>query len=173
MDEHGGGFIGRIRKRLEEEGTGTAENFGLGGLTTDQLIARLELAPVEDQSDLAIVTIGINDVPRAPDNNADKRVPIERHDSNVHAILEDLKSRCRVLYVTQYPVNYRKRGLEKTIVESYINVGRQVAHEIGVDILDIHAEIDDGKFNAFIHNYCQQILNSNTITSLFIVTWFI
>ena len=147
-----GGFIVRIGKRLEQEGLGTAENFGIGGHTTDDMIPRLPGIPIHDPSDIAIIALGINDVPRTPDNRPENRVPLDRHDSNVHAILENLKERCQVLYVTQYPVNYVDRGLDKSLVESYVNVGRQVAHEVGVQILDIHPEIDDAKYNAFIHS---------------------
>ena len=147
-----GGFIVRIGKRLEQEGLGSAENFGIGGHTTDDMVPRLPELPINHPSDIAFVTLGINDVPRSPDAKPDNRVPLDRHDSNVHTILENLKARCTVLYVTQYPVNYLDRGLEKSLVESYVNVGRQVAHEVGVDILDIHPEIDDDKYNAFIHS---------------------
>ncbi|HAA77194.1 TPA: hypothetical protein DCE37_18935 [Candidatus Latescibacteria bacterium] len=146
-----GGFIARIGKRLQQEGLGHAENYGIGGHSTDDMLPRLPDLPIHDNSDIAIVTLGINDVPRAPDPRPDRRVPLDRHDANVHTIVENLKGRCRVLYVTQYPVNYDQRGLDKQLVESYVNVGRQVAHEIGVEILDIHPEIDDAKYAAFIH----------------------
>ena len=149
-DTEGGGFIARIGKRLEQEGLGSAENFGIGGHTTDDMIPRLPGLAINDSSDISIVTLGINDVPRTPDNAPDRRVPLDRHDANVHKILEDLKGRCRVLYVTQYPVAYVDRGLDKALVESYVNLGRQVANEVGVDVLDIHSEIDENKYSAFI-----------------------
>lgn len=149
-DTEGGGFIVRIGKRLEEEGIGSAENFGIGGHTTDDMIPRLPRIAVNSKSDIAIIALGINDVPRTPDSKPDRRVPLDRHDRNVHQILEDLSGRCRVLYTTQYPVNYADRGLEKSVVESYVNVGRQVAHEVGVEILDIHNEIDSEKYETFI-----------------------
>jgi lysophospholipase L1-like esterase len=150
-DTEGGGFIVRIGKRLEKENRGGSENFGIGGHTTDDMMPRLPTIPIQSESDIVICTLGINDVPRTPDSKPDNRVPLNRHDSNVHQILEDLKSRCRVLYVTQYPVDFIGRGLDKDLVGSYINVGRQVAHEIGVEILDIHNEIDDEKYEAFIY----------------------
>lgn len=150
-DDEGGGFIVRLGKRMEAEGIGRAENFGIGGETTDDMVRRLPSVPVEDPSDIAVVTLGINDVPRSPDGAPEKRVPLDRHDANVHAIIEDLKARCRVLYVTQYPVNFADRGLDRALVDSYVNVGRQVAHELRVDILDIHAETDDAKYRAYIH----------------------
>ena len=149
-DTEGGGFIARIGKRLDEAGKGVAENFGIGGHTTDDMLPRLLEIPVHGANDIAIVTLGINDVPRSPDPKPQKRVPLERHDKNIHQILETLHGRCRVLYITQYPVNYEQRGLNKQVVESYVNIGRQVAHEIGTDILDIHAEIDQAKYESYI-----------------------
>ena len=149
-DNERGGFIVRIGDRLKKEGKGSTENYGIGGHTTDDMIPRLPDLPIQDASDIAIVTLGINDVPRTPDTAPDRRVPMDRHDANVHTILGDLKDRCRVLYVTQYPVAYVDRGLDKALVESYVNIGRQVAHEVGVDILDIHNEIDEARYDAFI-----------------------
>jgi lysophospholipase L1-like esterase len=149
-DTEGGGFIDRIGKRLKNEHRGGSENFGIGGQTTDDMIPRLPTIPIKSESDIVICTLGINDVPRNPDSKPDSRIPLDRHDANVHQILEDLKRRCRVLYVTQYPVDFVGRGLDKALVEFYVNVGRQVAREVGVDILDIHNEIDEDKYNAFI-----------------------
>jgi lysophospholipase L1-like esterase len=150
-DTEGGGFIVRIGKRLQKEKRGGSENFGIGGHTTDDMIPRLPTIPIKSESDIVICTLGINDVPRTPDSKPDNRVPLDRHDSNVHQILEDLKNRCCLLYVTQYPVDFVGRGLNKDLVGSYIDAGRQVAHEIGVEILDIHNEIDNEKYEAFIH----------------------
>ncbi len=149
-DTEGGGFIVRIGKRLQQEGLGSSENLGIGGHTTDDMILRLSEIPIQNPTDIAIIALGINDVPRSPDSKSDKRVPLKRHDANVHTILENLKNRCRVLYTTQYPVNYLDRGLEKTLVESYVTIGRQAAREVGVEILDIHSEIDKAKYNTFI-----------------------
>jgi lysophospholipase L1-like esterase len=150
-DTEGGGFIVRIGKRLEQENRGSSENFGIGGHTTDDMISRLPAIPIQSELDIVICTLGINDVPRSPDAKPKNRVSIDRHDSNVHQILENLKERCQVLYATQYPVDYVGRGLDKDLVSSYVNVGRQVAHEVGVEILDIHNEIDDEKYAAFIY----------------------
>jgi lysophospholipase L1-like esterase len=149
-DTEGGGFIVRIGKRLEEDGRGASENFGIGGHTTDDMIPRLPDIPIQSESDIVIVTLGINDVPRTPDGKPENRVPLDRHEANIHQILNNLKDRSRVLYVTQYPVDYVGRGLEKDLVESYVNTGKRVAHEIGVEILDIHREIDGAKYDAFI-----------------------
>ena len=57
-DTEGGGFIARIGKRLDEDGKGVAENFGIGGHTTDDMLPRLLEIPVHGANDIAIVTLG-------------------------------------------------------------------------------------------------------------------
>lgn len=150
-DEESGGFIGRVAVRLANRDDVHVENCGNGGHTTDQMIAHLGGLPIASRDDIAIVTLGINDVPRSPDTDPEKRIPIDRHKANVRTMLEDLVGRCRVLYVTQFPVDFEGRGLERQRVESYVNVGRQVARETGADVLDIHLVVDNEKYRAFIH----------------------
>jgi len=149
-DTEEGGFIMRIGKRLEQENIGHAENFGIGGHTTDDMVLRLTEIPIHTESDLAIVTLGINDVARTPDPHPEKRVALTKHSAHVEEILDYMKSRCQVLYVTQYPVAFADRGLDESLVVSYIDAGRRIARQSGVDILDIYSEIDDDKYSAFI-----------------------
>ena len=149
-DTEGGGFIGRLAKRLAERHRIRVENCGVGGHTTEQMLPRLADLPIASQEDIAIVTLGINDVPRTPDPAPQKRVPLDRHKSNVQRLLADLAGRCRVLYLTQYPVDFTGRGLERQVVESYVEAGRQAAGEAGVEILDINLEIDQEKYRVFI-----------------------
>lgn len=73
-DDVGGGFIGRIGKRLIDEQLGKAENFGIGGENTTQMVSRLDALADVPQTDIAIVTLGINDVPRFPDSRPERRV---------------------------------------------------------------------------------------------------
>ena len=41
-------------------------------------------------------------------------------------------------------------SIQETLVVSYIDAGRKIAQEIGVDVLDIYSEIDRDKYDAFI-----------------------
>jgi lysophospholipase L1-like esterase len=150
LDTEAGGFIVRLGKRLEEQERGLAENFGIGGETTNDMVVRLAEIPVYSRADIAVVTLGINDVERVPDANPQKRVSLQKHADNVRLIIESLESRCQILYVTQYPVDFAKRGLQETLVVSYIDAGRKIAQEIGVDVIDIYSEIDRDKYDAFI-----------------------
>ena len=149
-DIEGGGFIARLGKRLEQDGLGRAENFGIGGQTTDEMAARAKTIEA-NADDIAIVTLGINDVPRQPDGAPDKRVPLDRHRDNVRVILVALKDRCCVVYVTQYPVAYLDRGLDEGLVRSYVQAGHDVAADLNIDVVDIHAMIDESRFTCFIH----------------------
>lgn len=148
-DDEGGGFIGRLGKRLEAEGLGRADNFGIGGQTSDEMATRAETIEAKTD-DIAIVALGINDVPRDPDAAPEKRVPLDRHRKNVRRILTVLGERCRVVYTTQYPVAYADRGLDEKLVRGYVQAGHEVALELDIDIIDIHAMIDGERFKRFI-----------------------
>ena len=145
-----GGFIVRVGRSLGERGMGSAENFGIGGQTTDDMVTRLPYIPIADPSDLAIVTLGCNDVARSGDSVPEKRVPLDRHARNVRTILEELDLRCRVLYVTQYPIDFAAHGIDEMVFKGYVDAGRRAAVDLGIGIIDIHAEIDDGKFRRFM-----------------------
>ena len=150
LDTEEGGFIMRIGKRLEQEHLGHAENFGIGGHTTNDMVLRLTEIPIHAESDIAIVTLGVNDIARTPDPQPEKRVALAKHSAQAEEILEYMKSRCQVLYVTQYPIAFADRGLEESLVVSYVDAGRRIAKIMGIDVLDIYREIDDAKYSDFI-----------------------
>ena len=151
-DDVGGGFIGRIGTRLEREKVGHAENFGMGGENTTQMLQRLGSLADVSKTDIAIVTLGINDVPRHPDSRPERRVELEKHKTNVHEILTFLQARCHVIYANQYPVQYEKLGLDPQTVADYRHAGVAIAKSLGVQVVDIFAKIDEALFNRFIHD---------------------
>jgi lysophospholipase L1-like esterase len=151
-DDVGGGFIGRIGKRLIDEQLGKAENFGIGGENTTQMVSRLDALADVPQTDIAIVTLGINDVPRFPDSRPERRVGLEKHKTNVQEIVTFFQSRCKVIYVNQYPVQYQQLGFQPEKVADYRNAGVAIAHSLHIDVVDIFAMVDDALFNRFIHD---------------------
>jgi len=150
-DNVGGGFIGRMGARLEREQIGHAENFGIGGENTTQMVQRLDALADVSKTDIAIVTLGINDVPRYPDSRPERRVALEKHKTNVHEILTFLQARCHVIYANQYPVQYEQLGFKPKTVADYRNVGVAVAESLDVDVVDIFEMIDATLFDRFIH----------------------
>lgn len=145
-----GGFIARIGRRITWSGLGHADNLGIGGETTDDMVLRVATVTAE-KADLALVTLGINDVPRIDnDSNAERRVPLERHRENVRRILGDIAAQCTVVYITQYPVAYAKSNLDQETVRSYVDAAADVAREIGITVVDVHREIDEDRFLRFI-----------------------
>ncbi len=151
-DDVGGGFIGRMGKRLIDEQRGQAENFGIGGENTTQMVSRLDALDDVPKTDIAIVTLGINDVPRSPDSRPERRVALEKHKTNVLEILTFFQSRCKVIYVNQYPVQYQQLGFLPETVADYRNAGVTIAHSLDVDVVDIFAMVDDVLFERFIHD---------------------
>lgn len=150
-DDVGGGFIGRLGKRLEREQLGKAENYGIGGENTTEMVQRLNSLPDVSATDVVIVTVGINDVPRYPDARPERRVEFEKHKTNVREILTYLQTRCKVIYASQYPVQYNQLGFNPETVADYRKAGVAIAVDLGVDVVDVFDLIDDEKFARFIH----------------------
>ena len=151
-DDEKGGFIVRLGEKLAAHSLGHTENLGVGGHTSDQMAARAAgVASDADPSDIAIVSLGINDVARSPDRSPDKRVPLNRHRENVEHLLDALRARCCVLYFTQYPVDYAKHGLDPAVVTQYVEAGHAVARAQGIRVVDIHNMINDVLYQRYIH----------------------
>lgn len=151
-DDVGGGFIGRIGTRLEREKVGYAENFGIGGENTTQMVQRLGALPDVSKTDIALVTLGINDVPRYPDSRPERRVELKKHETNVQEILTFLQARCNVIYANQYPVQYEQLGFKSETVDAYRKTGVAIAKSLNVAVVDIFAMIDEDLFDRFIHD---------------------
>jgi len=81
-----GGFVARLDRFLRDTDGGIAINHGIGGDTTDMMISRLP-GVIEDMESrtnpLALVTLGINDVPRLVDEKPEIRVPLDRHSGSL------------------------------------------------------------------------------------------
>ncbi|MFT5367028.1 MAG: lysophospholipase L1-like esterase [Candidatus Latescibacterota bacterium] len=150
-DDVGGGFIGRLGARLERETIGHAENYGIGGENTTEMVARLDSLTETSTNDVAIVALGINDVSRYPDARSERRVALEKHKTNVREILTFLQGRCHVVYASQYPVQYEQLGFDPETVANYRKAGVAIAEELDVAVVDIFAMIDGARFTQFIH----------------------
>lgn len=170
-----GGFVARLDRYLQDTETGTAINHGIGGDTTDVMVARLP-GVIDDtkarENPLALVTLGINDVPRIVDDKPEIRVPIERHIESLKTILSATKEIGDVVYLTQYPVDYEMRSLDPQLTREYVQRGEETARAAGVDVIDIFGMTTTERFNEFIFEdglhfnnrghlfICNQIINN-------------
>ena len=148
-----GGFVARLDRFLRDTDGGTAINHGIGGDTTDMMISRLH-GVIEDMKSctnpLALVTLGINDVPRIVDEKPEIRVPLDRHTESLDRILAATAEIGDVVYLSQYPVDYVARSLDPDLTRSYVTGGEEIARAAGVDVIDIFGMITPDMFNEFI-----------------------
>lgn len=148
-----GGFIARLDRFLQDTESGSAINHGIGGDTTDVMIARLP-GVIEDmkvrENPVALVTLGINDVPRIVDDKPEIRIPLERHIESLKTILSATKEIGDVVYLTQYPVDYEMRSLDPQLTREYVQRGEETARAAGVAVIDIFGMITTERFNEFI-----------------------
>ncbi len=150
-DSAGVGFIGRLGSRLESLNIGQSRNCGIGGQNTNQMVARLQEISDLQESNLVIISLGINDIAREGDPNPNKRVPLDQHKLNVGDIVQHFKEQCRTYYTSQYPVSYLEKGLNPDTVRDYVKCGLSVARKFNAETIDIHSLIDDTLFAQYIH----------------------
>ncbi len=143
------GFLFRVVEALSVDGEFEAVNYGWIGDSTRDMLVRLQSLEIPAGATV-IVTLGINDVRRIGEENED-RVPIEEHRSNLAAMLNFLKLHCRPVYMSQYPVAYGQCSLSEELVESYIQAGLDVAGQLDVPVIDVHAAVQaSGKFDEMV-----------------------
>ena len=148
-----GGFVARFDRYLQDTNAGSAINHGVGGDTTDVMLTRLP-SVIEDMrsrpNPLALVTLGINDVPRIIDKKTEIRVPLDRHGESLKKILTATTEIGDALYLTQYPVDYVARNLDPQLVWDYVKLGEEIARSAGVNVIDIFGMITPERFDEFI-----------------------
>jgi lysophospholipase L1-like esterase len=152
-DDEVGGFIARVGHYLADTDAGSSVNHGVGGDTTTMMLARLDAVAADirgREGPLALVTLGINDVPRIVDDKPGIRVGLEQHVESLDRILSVLGDIGDVIYITQYPVDYVARSLEPSLVESYVKAGEATARAASVDVVDVFSMVDTNRFKEFI-----------------------
>jgi len=153
MDDEGG-FIARLDRYFQDTNAGSAINHGFGGETTDVMIERLP-GVIDDMrsrsNPIALVTLGINDVPRIVDEKPEIRVPLERHSKSLAELLAKTSEIGQVIYLTQYPVDYVARSLDPELTREYVTLGAKTARAAGIDVIDIFGMITPERFGEFIY----------------------
>ena len=142
-----GGFIKRLDWYLRDNQIGEAYNHGVGGDTTEMMVERLPaLMKTMDsyENPFALVTLGINDVPRIQDDNPDKRVPLQNHLESLSVILEETKRIGEVIYLTQYPVDYISLSIDSDLLSKYRVSAKEKVQSAGVKVIDIFGMVTNG-----------------------------
>ncbi len=139
------GFIGRLGTLLDKPSL----NFGIGGNTTRDMLARLADLNIPEDS-LVIVSLGINDVARINEDNPN-RVPLEEYKENVSKILDALLEKAQVFYKTQFPVDFENKGIDADFCRSYVKTALAVAQSKNIPSLDLIPLLEaHGNWQAFL-----------------------
>ncbi|MGN6484134.1 MAG: GDSL-type esterase/lipase family protein, partial [Thermomicrobiales bacterium] len=103
---YGNGYMSLVRAfvdaRYPELGL-TWVNRGIGGNTTEHLLARWEEDAIAEQPDWLSVMIGINDVWRTFDSKGTGAVSIEAYEANLRSLLQQVTDRTRARLIVADP----------------------------------------------------------------------
>lgn len=134
-------------------------NVGVGGDTTNHVMARFEKDVLSKNPDLVMICIGMNDQ-AAFVANGEPNIPLETYRNNLVYFVTQLQAiGSDVIFVTPSPVNTNSGyyvpgayGLDYSYghLDAFCNAMREVAIEYGCSLVDINYECDFEDLNKFI-----------------------
>lgn len=133
---YGSGYMSLVRAfvdaRYPELGL-TWENRGIGGNTTEHLLARWEQDAIAEQPDWLSVMIGINDVWRTFDSAGAGAVSIEEYEANLRNLLQQVKDRtsARLIVADPFDIDPDRADPMRAMMDEYGAVARRVGEEFG------------------------------------------
>jgi lysophospholipase L1-like esterase len=133
---YGNGYMGLVRAfvdaRYPELGLHW-ENRGIGGNTTEHLLARWEEDAIALRPDWISVMIGINDVWRTFDSGGAGAVSIEDYEANLRNLLQQVKERthARLIVADPFDIDPDRSDPMRAMMDAYGAVARRVGEEFG------------------------------------------
>jgi len=140
---YGNGYMSLVRAfvdaRYPELGL-TWENRGIGGNTTEHLLARWEEDAIAEQPDWLSVMIGINDVWRTFDSNGAGAVSIEDYETNLRSLLQQVTDRttARLIVADPFDIDPDRADPMRAMMDSYGAVASRVGAEFGA--IPVHTQ---------------------------------
>jgi len=159
-DHSGGGWIGRLRNSLEKEHKwNVVFNLGIGGETSETLLARFEREVLFRRPDCIIIGIGTNDARRIRADNGVLLVPPEKFEENLNALLQIAKKISdRIILVSVMPVDEtRTRPLAghsdsfylNSDLNNYLHVQRRCSIDLNCSFLDAWSVIERAQIDIY------------------------
>ncbi|MGB3329812.1 MAG: SGNH/GDSL hydrolase family protein [Thermomicrobiales bacterium] len=140
---YGSGYMSLVRAfvdaRYPELGL-TWENRGIGGNTTEHLLARWEQDAIAEQPDWLSVMIGINDVWRTFDSAGEGAVPIAAYEANLRNLLQQVKDRtsARLIVADPFDIDPDRSDPMRAMMDEYGAVASRVGAEFGA--IPVHTQ---------------------------------
>ncbi|MGC4108457.1 MAG: SGNH/GDSL hydrolase family protein [Thermomicrobiales bacterium] len=140
---YGNGYMSLVRAfvdaRYPELGL-TWENRGIGGNTTEHLLARWEQDAIAEQPDWISVMIGINDVWRTFDSAGAGAVSIEEYEANLRALLQQVRDRtsARLIVADPFDIDPDRNDPMRAMMDAYGAVCSRVGAEFGA--IPVHTQ---------------------------------
>lgn len=144
---YGDGYMSLVRAmvdaRYPELGL-TWENRGIGGNTTEHLLARWEQDAIAEQPDWLSVMIGINDVWRTFDSDGVGAVSITDYEANLRTLLQQVRERtsAKLIVAEPFDIDPDRSDPMRAMMDTYGAVARRVAEEFGAILIRTQDEFD-------------------------------
>lgn len=137
---YGNGYVSLVRAMVDArypELDLTWENRGIGGNTTEHLLARWDEDAIAEQPDWLSVMIGINDVWRTFDSGGQGAVSIEDYEANLRTLLQQVteKTSARLIVAEPFDIDPDRGDPMRAMMDEYGAVARRVAEEFGAILI--------------------------------------
>ena len=109
VDPDGQGYIGRLRKWLENQNEDyDVFNLGIGGDTTTGMLKRLRSEATIRKPDLILLTSGLNDTRRTGSRKAPATTSIKMFRENIQNLISTARRLCDVVFISVYPIDEKR-----------------------------------------------------------------
>jgi len=133
-----GGFFKRLEHKLAGAGKPhTCLNFGIGGNTTRDMVARLDQVKPHLPC-AAIIILGCNDLPRVGETNP-ARTSLEEYSKNLETIMRTFAGR-GTIFLSSFVVDLSRVGIAPETFASYMASALAIAKSFDMQIWDLYTE---------------------------------
>lgn len=134
-----GGFLRRLEAKLAQAGKPHEYlNYGIGGNTTRDMLARLDAVRPHLPS-RAIVQLGSNDLPRERDENPAARTTLPEFSQNAETILRAFAGQ-KTIFVSSFAIDPVRTGIRSEAFAQYMKEAMEIAQSLHLTTLDFYAE---------------------------------
>jgi lysophospholipase L1-like esterase len=134
-----GGFFKRLEGKLAEAGRARdCLNFGVGGNSTRDMLARFDAVKAHLPCP-AVIVLGCNDLPRERDAWPQNRLSLADYAANLRTMFGAFDP-AQTLFVSSFLPCQRRTGIDPAVFAAYLGTALKIAAEHKFAIWDLYAE---------------------------------